>query len=1124
MKTTISALTLLTISALAFGKEAWNDITKFKINKEEPCASYIVYPNFDLAKSPTTVDGLKELYATPSYKSLNGDWKFLFLDDHANAKSEYRKPDFNDADWDTLDVPNCWQARGYDTIFYANITLEFFYDKQGKMYPDFLYKKDNPKNEQNFASPWGAGKTVRQPKVIDDPYIPEGHHQMGIYRRNFVLPETWNGKQIFIQFDGVRTGFNLYINGKFVGYSEDSFSPAKFDITKYVKRGEQNTVVAEVYKHTTGEFMEIQDMPFFMGIIRDVVLMARTPLHIEDYYAPIEMSDDLKKADIDFQVKVQNRANTTSDIAKVDVYMFDMSGNQVSASPIFSADVPEIKGDSHTLITKRISLSNFKLWSPDKPNLYYLVLKLSDKNGKEMESIKADIGFKKLEIDKEKRQIVFNKKRFFIKGANHHDWSPDKAKAMSFDWMKKDILLMKQANMNAVRNSHYPKDSRFYMLCSRLGLFVLDEANHETHYFRQRPSLGDFPHFVPAGVDRMRNMVIRNRNVPCIGIFSVGNESACYYTESMKAMEQEARKLLGKAHIYIHSESEVHDIVNKRANGNSDFFSPMYGGIERMEEYLYKHTNETKPFFFCEYFHCRGNNMGDFRNTWTFIRSQESLNGGFIWDFVDQALYVPQKDDPTKTYLADERNWFQLGESIFWSGCDGVVFADRTYSAKYNEIKKVYQDIQIEQKGKCPCELEISNEFFDTNLNEFTPYVKVERNGDVVAEKYLDPISLAPAQKKNIKVILPDFDNTKAGDYYYSIAFLRKTNTPFANAGEVVAQSQFKLREVKFPELEIDKGQVEYWEDRFVIRVRTGNVFMIFDKSKCALSSYYVDGKELINGAIEFDYKSAYYDNYLRIGDELNKTKYDVFNAVNNSIKAKPEGDFLKIVCKSEQKSPNGRGFKLDTVYTIAKGGYVNVSSKLEKIGEFHKFGKKKEYPILPRIGLRMNVDKALDSVKFFGRGPFANYVDRLYSANVDMHELKVADFYENFQRPQDTGNREDVKFFALHNSKSGLLFSMPNSPNAVSVLPWTQDELNAVKYKHELAKSKSTDLRIAYQVAGLGSASCGPRPKNHFRIDPDKLGEWNFTIIPFASQKEMNCFMQKSIPENFIHKFNSKK
>lgn len=1089
----VNIIGFLFLGATLSGHEAWNDISVFRINKENPHAFYIVYPNFAEASIPLSIDDIANPYSTESYKSLNGDWKFFFAKSHSEVKGDFYKRDFDDSSWADIDVPNSWQCRGFDRIFYDNQPMEFFFDFSGNMYPDFEYGNI------------GGKKTV--PLAAQKPYIPEAHRQVGVYRKKFVLPANWNGKAVFVQFHGVRTGFNLYVNGNFVGYSEDSFTPAEFDITKYIDADGENSIVAEVFKYTTGAYMEMQDMPHVVGIVRDVLLVARNPLHVEDYYAPAKLSADLSSAEIDFSVKIRNKSPSDSAKCKLEAYLLDSGGKPIGGSPLFTREIPELKGNSAYEISEKKNVGDVNLWSPDNPVLYSLAFRLVDADGGDIETVAADYGFKKFDIDKSKRQLTLNGKRFFIKGTNHHDWSPDKGKAMSFEWMKKDMILMKRANINSLRTSHYPKDSRFYMLCSRFGIMVMDECNHEMHYFRDRPAASDLEIYIPASVDRMRNMVLRDRNIPCISIFSVGNESSVYYTKTLRAMELEGRRLSAKSGHFIHSEAETGDIVNGRANGDSDFFSPMYGGTARMKNHLKKHVNETRPFFFCEYFHCMGNTLGDFRNTWSFIRSQDALNGGYIWDWVDQALYLPQKNDSGSLYLSDARDWGTVPNKENYC-LNGVVFADRTYSAKYFEVARVYQDIQIESAGR-PGELSLSNEFISTNVDSFLPIVSIERDGKVIAEKYLEPIHLPAGEKKSLKLDMPAYDSSKPGEYFYTLSFLRTRHTPYARRGELVAKAQFPLDKKPYPEIRIEGGRPSVSAGDSSIVVKSGGAEIVFDKISATLLSYSYNGKKLVVSPVEFDFKVAWMDNFNRhLKARFDAAMLDKLLPNSPEISVKELEDRVVVNCSSKYLNANKSGFETRVAYIILPNGFVNVSASLKKIGDIPK------NVIVPRLGLRMGIGTSFDNVKFFGRGPFANYPDRLYSADIGMYSLKASDFFEPYTKLQDTGNREGVRFFALGDySGAGILVSMPDSPNPVALLPWTQSELLQAERPYMLGIPKVLDLRIAYKVSGLGSNSCGPEPKKEFVIDLDKLGAWSFTLMPFSDSTERDSLMKVRLP-----------
>ncbi len=1074
-------------------KDAWSDISVLRINKEAPSAFMLTYPKFKDATRSFSLEDIENIHSSDSYKLLNGDWKFFWANDHTkDVKPEFFAKDFDDTAWDTIPVPCSWQNKGYDTIFYRNITMEFMYDKDGVMKPEFEEGKSK------------FGRTDFAP-IVWNPYIPDGHKQAGIYRRAFTVPADWNGKEVFMKFCGVRTGFRLFVNGQFVGYSEDSFTPAEFDVTKYLKRGEENTVAVQVYKFTTGgAYCEMQDMPHMMGIIRDVVLVARPKLYVKDYFAPVMFSKDLKSAEVDFTVDIKNVSTEAFEDCVVSAWLVEQDGTIFTEKPLFKKELDKVASNDVTTIKEKVELEGFKLWSPDKPNLYTLCFKLEDKNGKELETTAADFGFRKFKIVG--RHLEMNNKPMLMKGVNRHDWSPDKGKAVDFHYLLKDVELMKQANINFVRASHYPNDDRFNMLCNRIGLAVLDENNHEMHAFIKNPAM-DLPMHIPPAVDRAKNMVFRDRNVPCIVIFSVGNESAMFYTKGHKAVEKVVRDFAPQH--YFMSHAETYDIVNGKANGTSDFFSPMYRDITQMNRYL-ELENETKPFFFPEYAHGMGNSIGNLYGMWKKIRSTESLNGGFIWDWVDQSIYLPRKDGKGM-YLSYGDDWGTIPTASNFCG-NGIIFADRTYSAKFFEVQKVYCDIQIEQIGKNPLELRISNEFIDTDLSEFTPRVKVERNGKVIAEATFPVLDLPAGESRDVSIVLPSFDSSKAGEYFYTVEFLRNNTVPFAKRNSVAASGQFFLKKVDSPKFAATSGDVKVSEKGESVVLSVNGIEAVFDKRKAALTSYSLNGKKVIDGAVEFDIDSAWIDNHKFMRNHVKGKKLDSLKLADKSMKIESlASGAQRVICKQLLAADNGQGFEVNVAYTFTPAGELNVSTQAVKLNKTAK------RTFLPRVGLRILVAKDFDNVDFFGKGPFANYIDRGSAAKVGAYSSKVADWYESFMKPQDTGNREDVRWLALTNSdKNGILVSASQRPLPMAVQAWTQAQIKNSPHTYELPEPKATELRVASFVCGIGNGSCGLRPRDEFCHFFKGSTEWNFNIIPVKANSNFAKLHNSTFVESF--------
>ena len=1089
-RTFIAANVILAASAIfcwgedrAVAEDAWNNVEVFRVNKEPPASFMLTFPSLQEASAPISIDDIENIYGGASYRSLNGKWRFFFAQNPSQVKPEFFSENFDDSNWGFIDVPKSWQACGYDSIFYNNIDMEFMYDRNGVQYPEF-------KDRKAFRDKYKA-------------FIPQEHRQKGVYRRTFSVPSDWDGKDVFVKFGGVRTGFNLYVNGKFVGYSEDSFTPAEFNITKYLNAHAPNSMAVEVFKYTTGSYYEMQDMPHVVGIIRDVTLIARPKLHVRDFYAPAELSKDLTSAKIDICAEIKNNSASAMDGAQLSALLYDASGNLEKV--LFSQPVGRVEAGESKLIKGKAEIDeNIKLWSPDSPNLYTLVLHLTDQGSNTLEAVRSDYAFRKFEA--RGKELFFNGVRLLIKGTNRHDWSPDKGKAIDFRWMKKDAELMKRANINFVRTSHYPNDDKFYMLCSRYGIAVLDECNNETHAFINAPLI-DRDTYIPAAVDRMKNMVYRDRNVPSVVIYSFGNECAFFRTKGHAALEETARSI-DPTRLY-HSEAESHSIKDGRADGTMDFFSPMYGGVDRMKNYM-SLKNETRPFFFCEYAHAMGNAIGNLKGKWDMIRANKSkgLNGGFIWDWVDQSLLLPRPEDPSKTYLSDGRDW-KTKPSASNFCCNGIILADRNVTGKYYEVQRMYQDIQMEPVEADPFSVRLSNEFISTNLNQFTPRLTVERNGEVIAQKDLPAIDLAPGESKVVKLDMPKFDASKGGEYFYKLSFARKSGTNFAARGDTAAMAQFPMSAAKAEAAAKHSGGsgVAAIEAN---SLKAGDVEVKFSDKNANLESYSVGGKTVLSNAA-FDISSALIDNFeYRLRKEFEKAgfmppvegeKTISFSKDANGVSAKCTQRLIQSNAKlSKDEAENKKLPALENtfVYTLSGDGTLTVKVTCKKVNGVA------ENIQFPRVGMRFDLDSSFANTEYFGRGPHANYNDRKYSADVGLYSSKISDWFENFTRPQDTGNREEVRWLKL-TDKNGVgvkISSVDGSNLPMSVLPYSQKQLMQAKHSYQLKEGQNAELRVAGKVCGLGNAACGPNTREEFRTSFKDSMTWTFKISPVRGGK----------------------
>lgn len=1075
-------LTALVIAASLGAREPFNDIRVTGINKENPHAFFTIADSFKTALKPLSVDQVGDIYTGNSYLSLNGDWKFKFIENHDNLSDEVFAKNYDDSSWRTIQVPSTWQPLGYDTISYTNVFHEFMFDRQGRRLEGF------------------ESKDGKIPELIAEPTIVEMHRQAGLYRRTFNLPKDWSGKEVFVKFSAVKSGFKLYVNGAYVGYSQESFTPAEFNITKYLKAGE-NSVSLIVYKYTAGSFFELQDMPHTMGILRDVTLIARPEVFLRDYYATCNFSDDLKSADFKCEFTLSNLSKQARKNLKLELFLADDKGKLLGGKAIISKDIPEIAAGQDLSLSGEGKVSNFKLWSPDEPNLYTLVIRLQNSESKDLEVARADWGFRKFEI--RGNRLFLNNVPFLIKGVNRHNWSPETGSAVDFALMKKDCELIKRANINAIRTSHYPNDEKFYMLCSRYGLAVLDENNHETHEMRQfLPAENDL--FVAPSVYRMRNLVMRDRNVPCVIIWSLGNESATYHTKSHKAMEAEARRLDPTRP--IHSEPGAGQESN-----TSDFVSPMYGGMGRMQVYL--NSKSPKPFIFCEYCFAIGNAIGNLKQIWNMIRANDSLNGGFIWDWCDRTLYL--KDKNGVRFLADGRDFGTRPQAGTWCA-SGVVFADRTYASKYFEVQRVYQDIQISEVDAKAGKFKISNEFFSTDLSDFDVKIEVFRDGVEIAKSTESAPALKPGESGEFELKMPSFDSSKSGEYYCNVSFLRRAGTLFSKAGDVASFAQFPLKKVESNRVLPSKGSLKVDEGDSAVSVSANGVEYVFSRENRRLEALKIDGKNLLLSPLKFDISSAWISNANIFRREAENMGLNSLKLLKESFGVEKLGaGAVRVKCSETLSNIYGDGFVVDTFYTILGSSAMEVSVNVTKLNDMP------EKLYIPRIGVKMGLDKSLSNVEYFGRGPLQNYCDALEAAPLGVYKIDISKEIPDYAKPQDCGNREGVRLMTLRGRDGGgFAVTAPAKPLSMSILGNTQEELLAAAHKHLLPESSANEFRVAGFVAGIGNGALGPSTLDEFL--PTFKGSFNFSfaIFPISKSIKFENMLGADFPEKYKAKF----
>ena len=976
---------------------------------------------------------------------LNGEWNFKYF-------ASTTMLDLNPESWDKIPVPSNWQLKGFGRPIYANI---------------------------RYPKPIQTG-------LFAKPHIDESIAPCAVYMRTFDL-KKFEGS-VHVNFCA-NSGAELYINGKFVGYSEDTFDYQEYDITPYVQEGE-NEIKIVVFRYTTGSYLEDQDMWRISGIFRDVNLIFLPPCRIEDVFARAEFNEDFSEAKllIDASVYCMKGFEVDED-AKFKAELFDKNGNKVSESECAILGLDE---DEHKSFNLKELVKAPHLWSAEDPYLYKLRFTLSAINPKTKEPTEVfhdarelDFGFRKIEtvpsIDGKEPTILLNGKKLKIRGVNRHEFHPDFGHAVPKEYTEKDILLLKRNNVNSIRTSHYPNARHFYELCDKYGIMVMCENNLETHGIA-----GSVPHSNKRWIEqvcwRMQNMVKTYRNHACILFWSLGNESG----NGKAFAEMKKAALALDTTRPIHYEPDAHMKV-------TDIMSEMYAKEDQMERLckngLYVHTLATVwapfghwltpkmyknlPYIQCEYAHCMGNSLGNFNDYWVHFRKHDRLCGGYIWDFADQSIKRVSADGVVEyTYGGDWGDKPNDGTFAF----NGIVRADRSPNPAFYEVKKVYQQVNFEfVNGK----LELTNEFMFTNLDKYKLRFELQVDGKVVETKEMGASSVEPLSKGQIALpfILPD-----GGEICVNCYAVVKTSDDVFKAGDVIAEEQIDFTGYKARAFKEAQGITVFREDGKIL-LEAGNIVATVDKISGYISSIVIDGKERLSAPIRPNFWRAPIDN-----DKSPQLPSFAMGILGKNFFKDCDAKLVKANMTFTDKTVEidwtcGVQFGLfHTTYEAGEDG-IKVTLRVKP----HRFG-------LPRYGFRMGLN-AEDSVEFFGRGPHENYCDRKVSAKLGVYSGKIADFEHDYLVPQENGNHCDTRYLVV-GGEDGLRFEALDKPFEFSVHDYTREELEAATHAHELVHGGKIEVSIDGKQRGVGgdipALAC---VKPQYKIPHGKVHELSFII-----------------------------
>lgn len=1015
---------LMLISAVAGAQTftEWHDPAVNQINRCPMRASFFAFENETVRSAGESV----------RYMSLDGKWKFFWVRDAYDRPVDFFKEDYNVKGWNDINVPGIWEMNGYGEPIYIN--------------------------------PGYAWSSVVRPVP---PEVPEVENHVGSYVRDIEIPSDWKGMDVFFHVGSVTSNMYLWVNGKFVGYSEDSKLDTEFDVTKFLKPG-TNRIAMQVFRWSDGSFTEDQDFFRLSGISRGVYMYARPDARLEDIFIKTELDDDYRDAELVLEPSVSGKVSGVG-------YSLFLHGKEIASKT--SSDASALK----------IGIENPLKWSAETPVLYDLKIEVF-KSGVVSEVIWQKVGFRSVEI--KDGNVLVNGKPVLFKGADRHEIDPDGGYHVSYERMLQDIELLKKFNFNAVRTSHYPNNSIWYDLCDQYGIYLVDEANIEAHGMGYgKENLGSDERFWPAHSERTSRMQLRDKNHPSVIFWSMGNESGdgINFRKAYRAMKQydSTRPVQYERAIYDFS-GDVY----------SDIYCPMYDRFESFEKLgAGQRENQRlgRPVIQCEYAHAMGNSLGAFKDYWDIIRKYPCLQGGFIWDFVDQSLRDYRNGRMIYTYGGDYGR-YTVDDNNFCS--NGLVSPDRVPNPHMYEAGFIQQSIRSSFKdGK----LDIFNENFFIDLSNFYLQWEVLREGESVANGTVWDLEVEPQKTASVALQLPDLSEIKE-ELLLNVSYKLKKSDGLLSAGHVAARDQFVLKEYDAFSADVLKtpGSLEIRPNTKAVMVYGDNFHVYVSRSTGLITDYVVDGHSMLEGgyAIRPSFWRAPTDNDFGAGLQIKQRAW--LNPVMKlkGVKTEKQDDGIYIGTIYEMPEVSA---VLSIEYTIGPSGDIAVRENLKFEGE--------DNPYFFRFGMEITMPSPFDRLDYYGRGPWENYSDRNNCTFVGRYRAMVKDQYYPYIRPQESGNKTDLRWMkVLSVSKRGLEFrsDSPFSASALNYLTSDLDEgINKDPHTHsgELVPRPFTNIHIDAVQSGLGGEdSWGTVPRARYRLPGKGEYSFNFVIRPLFS------------------------
>ena len=1027
-KVLICALASVGLTAFAQQPE-WQDPNVNAINRAAMHTNYFAYESEQAALKGCRL-------ASDNYMTLNGTWKFNWVQNADQRPTDFYKVDFNDKGWDNIQVPGVWELNGYGDPIYVNVG-----------YPWRSQYKNNP------------------------PYVPTVNNHVGTYRKEIELPADWKGRQIMAHFGSVTSNMYLWVNGKFVGYSEDSKLEAEFDLTKYLRPG-KNIIAFQVFRWCDGTYLEDQDFFRYSGVGRDCYLYTRTANHIEDIR--ITPNLDAQYKDGTLQIDIQMKGKGT-----VDLKLLDKEGKEVTTA--------QVKGSGKQ--TASMTVSNPAKWTAETPNLYTLVANLQE-NGKIIESIPVKVGFRKIEL--KNGQILVNGQAVLFKGADRHEMDPDKGYVVSRERMIQDIKRMKELNINAVRTCHYPDNNLWYDLCDEYGIYVVAEANIESHGMGYGDeTLAKNPLFAKAHLERNQRNVQRGYNHPSIIFWSLGNEAG--FGPNFEACYK-----------WIKAEDKTRAVQYEQAGTNeyTDIFCPMYYSYESCENY--SKGNIDKPLIQCEYAHAMGNSQGGFKEYWDLVRKYPKYQGGFIWDFVDQSARWYTKDGKEFYGYGGDFNRYDASDNNFQN--NGLISPDRVPNPHAHEVGYIYQNIWVKPVDLQKGEISIYNENFFRDLSDVYAEWQLLANGEVLQSGIINDLKVGPQQTVNQKLNYTLDNICPCKEVLLNVAFKLKNTETLLPAGFAVAQQQLSVREYKAPENLLTEKKIAHDytpapvvedNDSYYLIVKGENFHIDFERRNGYLSLYDVNGLSILDEGAQLtpNFWRAPTDNDMGAGLQKKYLAWKNPEIKLTSLEHATENGLIVVTAKYDMPTVSA---KLTLTYRINKEGAIEVTQSMTT-------DKNAKVSNMFRFGMRAALNKNLSNIQYYGRGPIENYADRNNSTNIGKYAQTVDEQFYSYIRPQETGTKTDIRWWNQTNKGGNGIQLVGKTPFSASALHYTMESLDDGLEKDQrhselVPQTDCVNFCIDKVQMGLGCVnSWGALPLDKYMV-PYQDYEFTFVIKPIQN------------------------